>query len=140
MLSIDTQYGVSGKVIQTCQKCSKEYPSISSLWLHYKQDHNHTASINCNFCSFTTANQHKYFNHINKQHQGYVKNIWLACTQCNKYFDHIAPLKKHNAHKHKLEMSKVTATKVLKTSFNNNNQFLDNAQVQQMQQNHICGI
>ena len=125
---INTQYGVCGKIVQTCQKCSKEYPSISSLWYHYQRDHHHTAPINCNLCSFTTAKKHKYFNHVNTSHRNFVKNLWPSCTRCDKYFDHIVPLKHHYAHQHKLKMSKDTEAEILY-------QFLDMVQSQSEQHN-----
>ena len=125
---INTQYGVCGKIVQTCQKCSKEFPSISSLWHHYQRDHNHTAPINCNLCSFTSTQKHQYFSHINTLHRNFVKNIWPSCTCCYKYFDHIVPLRHHYAHQHKLKMSKDTEAEILY-------QFLGMAQIQSEQDN-----
>ena len=125
---INTQYGVCGKIVQTCQTCSKEYPSISKLWHHYLRDHNHTAPINCNLCPFTTTVKHQYFTHINTVHCSFVKNIWPSCTRCYKYFDHIVPLKHHYALQHKLKMSKETESEILY-------QFLDMVQSQSEQHN-----
>lgn len=87
-----------------CDTCAMLFPDLPTLTMHKQSTHKkkgktYKNSKNsrkiCKFCSFQYEDLDHYYDHANAEHTDTVRQSWLQCNKCSKYYPERRSLYQH---------------------------------------------